>query len=227
MNSKLFKIFVINYYGDLPKILEGLDIKVQHNGLFLCPMHDNYNTTAAPSEKAYNTINDSPEAITFSWELSTTPVSVENMKPTASVTIDSTKVNPDKLAILEGILYGSESDNARLPLPDEIAEIFKENIRTLESTPSINNGASNVSITDSITITFNNPINKESVFMIDDNGVQIKIEKEFDVDHKVLTITPKDSLTVSSVYILNLIGVSDKYNQSLPLTVIKFTTAAA
>ena len=91
-------------------------------------LHLIYGATAAPSEKAYNTINDSPEAITFSWELSTTPVSVGNMKPTASVTIDSTKVNQDKLAILEGILYGNESENPRLPLPDEIAEIFKSYI---------------------------------------------------------------------------------------------------
>ena len=190
-------------------------------------LHIIYGATAAPSEKAYNTINDSPEAITFSWELSTTPVSVANMKPTASVTIDSTKVDPEKLEILEGILYGNESENPRLPLPDEIAEIFEEDIKPLEATPSVVNGSSNVSITDPITITFNNPITKESVFMIDSNGEQIKIEKSFDADSKVLTIAPKDPLSVSSVYIINVIGVSDKYNQSLPLTVIKFTTAAA
>ena len=128
---------------------------------------------------------------------------------------------------IEGILYGNESENPRLPLPDEIAEIFKENISTLEATPSVTNGASNVSTSNPITITFNNAINKESVFMINSNGEQIKIEKEFDADNKVLTITPKDSLSASSVYILNLIGVSDKYNQELPLTVIKFTTSAA
>ncbi len=190
-------------------------------------LHLIYGATAAPSEKAYNTINDSPEAITFSWELSTTPVSVDNMKPTASVTIDSTKVNQEKLKILEGILYGSESSNPRLPLPDEIAEIFKEDIQTLKATPSVTNGASNVIVTDPITITFNNQIKKENVFMIDNNGVQVRILKSFDADNKVLTITPSVPLTASSVYILNLIGVYDKYNQELPLTVIKFTTAAA
>ena len=80
---------------------------------------------AAPSEKAYATINDSPEAITFSWEVTTTPVNVTGHKPTACITIDSTKADPTKLAALEAKLYGSESTEASLPLPDEIAEMFK------------------------------------------------------------------------------------------------------
>lgn len=87
-------------------------------------LHLVYGATAAPSEKAYATINDSPEAITFSWELSTVPVEVEGHNPTASLTIDSTKVDSTKLAALEAILYGSENSEARLPLPDEIAELF-------------------------------------------------------------------------------------------------------
>jgi hypothetical protein len=87
-------------------------------------LHMIYGAKAAPSEKAYATINDSPEAITFSWELTTTPVSVDGYKPTACLTIDSTKVNADKLAELEAILYGTEDDEARLPLPNEIAELF-------------------------------------------------------------------------------------------------------
>ena len=87
-------------------------------------LHLIYGATAAPSEKAYQTINDSPEAITFSWELTTTPVSVNGYEPTAILTIDSTKTDPTKLATLEGILYGSETTEARLPLPDEIATIM-------------------------------------------------------------------------------------------------------
>ena len=83
-------------------------------------LHIIYGAKAAPSEKAYATINDSPEAITFSWELSTTPVEIKDHKPTASITIDSTKVDAEKLKTLEGILFGSESADARLPLPDEI-----------------------------------------------------------------------------------------------------------
>ena len=87
-------------------------------------IHLIYNALAAPSEKAYSTVNDSPEAITFSWELTTTPVEVAGMKPTASLTIDSTKVDADKLAAFEAILYGSESEEPRLPLPSEVAQLF-------------------------------------------------------------------------------------------------------
>lgn len=84
-------------------------------------LHIIYGALAAPSEKPYATVNDSPEAITFSWEVSTTPVNVNGAKPTASLTIDSTKVDKAKLVKLEDILYGSTEAAARLPLPDEIA----------------------------------------------------------------------------------------------------------
>ncbi len=87
-------------------------------------LHIIYGALASPSEKAYATINDSPEAITFSWEITTTPVSVTGFKPTATIAIDSTKVDKDKLKSLEDILYGSESEEPRLPLPDEIATIM-------------------------------------------------------------------------------------------------------
>ena len=83
-------------------------------------LHLIYGCKASPSEKAYSTINDSPEAITFSWELSTTPVAVEGFKPTASLTIDSTKVDAAKMQALEAVLYGSGETEARMPLPDEI-----------------------------------------------------------------------------------------------------------
>lgn len=87
-------------------------------------LHMIYGALAAPSEKAYATINDSPEAITFSWEVTTTPVNVTGHKPTASLTIDSTKVDATKLKALEDILYGSDEVEARLPLPDEIATLM-------------------------------------------------------------------------------------------------------
>lgn len=87
-------------------------------------LHLIYGALAAPSEKAYATINDSPEAITFSWEFKTTPVNVTGHKPTASITIDSTKVSETKMAALEKVLYGDNDVEARLPLPDEVVQIL-------------------------------------------------------------------------------------------------------
>lgn len=87
-------------------------------------LHLIYGALAAPSEKAYATINDSPEAITFSWEFKTTPVNVADHKPTASLTIDSTKVSETKMAALEKVLYGDGDTEARLPLPDEVVQIL-------------------------------------------------------------------------------------------------------
>ena len=87
-------------------------------------LHLIYGALAAPSEKGYSTVNDSPEAITFSWEVSTTPVAVTGFKSTASLTIDSTKVDATKLAVLEDILYGTAGAAPYLPLPDAVAAIF-------------------------------------------------------------------------------------------------------
>ena len=93
-------------------------------------IHLIYGAKASPSERAYNTTNDSPEATSMSWELTTTPVNVSGMKPTSLVTIDSTKCDPDKLAALEQILYGTPAQDStpavepRLPLPDEVLSII-------------------------------------------------------------------------------------------------------
>lgn len=90
-------------------------------------LHIIYGALAKPSERAYATINDSPEAITFSWEITTTPVNVTGAKPTASLVIDSTKADPSKLAALEDILYGKDGEpgnEPRLPLPDEIKTLM-------------------------------------------------------------------------------------------------------
>jgi hypothetical protein len=95
-------------------------------------LHLIYNATASPSERAYATVNDSPEAITFSWEISTTPVDVTGFKPTASVTIDSSKVDKDKLTKLEEILYGTEEAEPRLPLPDELITLLNDTESGLE-----------------------------------------------------------------------------------------------
>ena len=87
-------------------------------------LHIVYGCQASPSEKQYSTINDSPDAVTFSWEVSTTPVNVNGKKPTATLIIDSTKADKAKLTDLEAILYGAESTEPRLPLPDEIATLM-------------------------------------------------------------------------------------------------------
>lgn len=99
----------------------GNDVESNAHGYKL---HLIYGALASPSEKAYSTINDSPEAITFSWEFNTTPVNVTGHKPTASITIDSTKVDTAKMIALEKILYGDTETEPRLPLPDEVAQII-------------------------------------------------------------------------------------------------------
>lgn len=88
-------------------------------------IHLVYGLTAAPSEKAYGTINDSPDAINFSWKLASVPVTVTGHKPASTITIDSTEVDADALEALEEILYGSVSDDPRLPLPDEVIALFE------------------------------------------------------------------------------------------------------
>lgn len=109
-------------FGFCYKTVLGNDEKKNDYGYKL---HLVYGATASVSEKAFQTINDSPEAITFSWEVTTTPVAVKGFKPTAILTIDSTTIAAEKLTALEDILYGKDEAEARLPLPDEIAELVK------------------------------------------------------------------------------------------------------
>lgn len=109
-------------FGLCYRTLLGNDTDGQSHGYKL---HLIYGATASPSEKAYATVNDSPEAITFSWEVTTTPVNVTGMSPTASITIDSTKADATCLAALEAKLYGSEpSGTPTLPLPDVVKTIM-------------------------------------------------------------------------------------------------------
>lgn len=108
-------------FGMCYKTLLGNDVDANDHGYKL---HIIYGAMASPSEKAYATVNDSPEAITFSWEVTTTPVNVTGYEPTASIVIDSTKCNAEKLADLEEILYGSAEEEPRLPLPDEIVTVL-------------------------------------------------------------------------------------------------------
>lgn len=109
-------------FGMAYKTTLGNDIDANDYGYKL---HIIYGALAAPTEKGYSTINDSPEAITFSWEISTTPVNVTGFKPTSYIEINSKTADPTKLAALEAKLFGSENEEATLPLPDEIAELMK------------------------------------------------------------------------------------------------------
>lgn len=108
-------------FGLVYKTAIGNDIQGQDLGY---KIHIIYGAKASPSEKAYATINDSPEAITFSWELSTVPVNVAGLKPTSTVVIDSTKCNSETLAVIEDKLFGSDEEEAQLLLPDEIKALL-------------------------------------------------------------------------------------------------------
>lgn len=110
------KIFGLCYRTTIGNDVEGNDYGYK--------LHLVYGCLAAPSEKGYSTINDNPDAITFSWEVTTTPVNVEGFKPTSQITIDSTKADPTKLAALEAVLYGAEAAEPKLPLPDEVATLM-------------------------------------------------------------------------------------------------------
>lgn len=117
-------------FGFCYKSLVGNDVKGTNYGYKL---HMVYGALASPSEKNYQTVNDSPEANALSWEVSTTPVNVTGHKPTATFTIESWKTDATKLAAFEDILYGkdateggADATEARLPLPDEIIAFFKD-----------------------------------------------------------------------------------------------------
>ena len=104
-------------FGLSAKTLIGNDTEGTKHGYKL---HLVYGCLASPAEETHSTVNDSPEAVTFSWEFSTTPVEVEGFKPTSYIVIDSTKVAKEKLAALEAILYGSDDVEPSLPLPSDV-----------------------------------------------------------------------------------------------------------
>jgi hypothetical protein len=107
-------------------------------------IHLIYGCYASPSEKAYNTINDSPEAITFSWAVTTTPVAVPGMRPTSIMVIDSTKVDPDTLLALEQILYGDTGVDPALPLPGTVIAMFAGGVTTATPTQPAYNSTTKV-----------------------------------------------------------------------------------
>lgn len=140
-------------------------------------LHLVYGCKASPSEKAYATESDSPEAIEFSWEVSTTPITVtigdQSYKPTSIVTIESRLCDPDKLAALEAILYGTASSDPRLPLPDEIARILGESPITVSYDIAANGGTGSAPDTQ-------HKVEGEDLVLDDGTGFTAPVGKSFD-----------------------------------------------
>lgn len=125
-------------------------------------LHLVYGALAAPSEKAFTTINDSPEAIGFSWDFTTSPVDVVGYKPTSTITVDSTKVDPTALAALEAFLYGTSGTDPSLPTPAAVLALFSGTITTVTPTaPSFNSGTHTITIPTVTGVTYE--INGEAV----------------------------------------------------------------
>lgn len=127
-------------FGFAFRSLVGNDVEMND---FAYKLHLLYNCTVSPSEKSYATVNDSPEAITFSWELKTVPVTLTTVnpetnapyKPTAELIIDTSKADKTKVAALEEILYGTDTTEPRLPYPDEVISMFATSSPTPSPTP--------------------------------------------------------------------------------------------
>lgn len=213
------KAFGLSYKTVLGNDVDGDDLGYK--------LHFVYGAKAAPSEKNYQTINDSPDAITFSWELSTTPVPVTGAKPTASLVIESTKVDPAKLAALEAIVYGTEGAAPRLPFPDEIAAIFVSDAPDAVAIVSVvpDDDAVTVAVDSNVVITFNNEVISEAVVVLSELGAVVPGVKTWNTAKKVLTFNPTDDLGAATTYFISIGGVVDVYGQSLASVVYTFTTA--
>lgn len=148
------KTFGCSYRTRVGNDIEGIDHGYK--------LHLIYGATAAPSEKAYATINDSPEALAFSWDFTTIPLDVPGYKPTSYITIDSTKVDPTALTNLENFLYGTVGQDPSLPKPSDVLALFSGTVTTVTPTmPSYDSG------TDDITI----PVITGVEYLIDDEVV--------------------------------------------------------
>jgi hypothetical protein len=210
--------FGLAYQTTLGNDVDGIDYGYK--------IHLIYGALATPSEKGYQTINDSPDAIAFSWEVTTTPAEVTGMRPTASIVIDSTKVDPAELAIFEGIIFGTDDTDPRLPSPDEITALFTEGepeaITLVSIAPA--DDATNVAVDANIVITFNNKILREAVVVTSDAGEIVAGAKSWNAAGTVLTFNPTVNLSNSTVYIVTIGGVIDIYGQALAASVKNFTT---
>lgn len=211
-------------FGLVYKTILGNDVDSNRYGY---KIHIVYGAQAAPSEKAYKTVSDATEPNTMSWALSTTPVAINGFEPTATMVIDSTTVDAAKLALLEDILFGTDSTDPRLPLPDEIVSLIggatPSALAISASTPADN--ATAITVGSSVVLTFNNKIMKESIVIMSDAGVVVSCNKTVDATGKILTFKPVSNLTAATKYLVAISGVVDIYNQSLAPSAKKFTTA--
>lgn len=192
-------------------------------------IHLIYGAEAAPSEKSNESINDSPEALTLSWEVTTTPVPVTGKKPTAHLIVDSTKVSAQNLAALEDILYGTVGADPRLPFPDEVATLFAGAAPSALALSSIvpDDDTNTAAITANIVLTFNNEIASEAIVVSSAAGAIIAGVKTWDAAKKILTFNPTADLTNATTYLVAVTGVVDVYGQSLAPVVKNFTTVGA
>lgn len=146
-------------------------------------LHLVYGCQAAPSEKAYNSVNDSPEAATFSWTLTTTPVPVTGMKPTSIITIDSTKVNAAALAALEQVLYGTAGVDPSLPMPDTVIAMFSGTITSVSPTePAYNSATDTITIPTVAGVTYfidGDPVAAGAVVITEDTIVQARPDEGY------------------------------------------------
>lgn len=135
--------------GQQPRATFGLSYRTeQGNDLeataYGYKLHLVYGALAAPTQKAFATINDTPDALLFAWEVTTTPIDVPGYKPTATMVIDSTKVDADALATLEGFLYGTTGTNPSLPSPEAVVAIFSGTVTQVTPVEPTYNGTTHV-----------------------------------------------------------------------------------
>lgn len=211
--------FGFSYRTEIVNDTEGVD--------FGYKIHLVYNALAGISSRDHTTINDSPAFEELSFDFTATKVNVTGAKPTAHLVIDSSKVDAATMAALETILYGAAGVDPRLPLPDEIKDLFVGGAPSALALSSIvpADAATGVAVAANIVFTFNNKINTEEIVVMSAAGAIVAGSRAWDVTGKILTFDPTVNLTAATTYLVAVAGVEDIYGQTLANSVKKFTTA--
>lgn len=211
--------FGFSYRTEIVNDTEGVD--------FGYKIHLVYNALAGISSRDHTTINDSPAFEELSFDFTATKVNVTGAKPTAHLVIDSSKVDAATMAALETILYGAAGVDPRLPLPDEIKDLFVGGAPSALALSSIvpADAATGVAVAANIVFTFNNKINTEEIVVMSAAGAIIAGSRAWDATGKILTFDPTVNLTAATTYLVAVAGVEDIYGQTLANSVKKFTTA--